>query len=61
MKVAKPTTRPRRTLDEDVEMAALVLFVVEDPDGNVDGAGVLVAYELVDEVFTVLSTLKSLG
>jgi len=49
-------TRPRRTLDEDVEMAALVVD---------DDAGLLVADEVADEVVPVLLsaalTLKSLG
>lgn len=38
MKVAKPTTRPRRTFDDDVEMAALEWLVEDtaDADGTAD-------------------------
>lgn len=55
MKVAKPTTRLRRTLEEDVEMAVLVVFV-EDPNDDADGGGLdeeLILGDVVDEVAPV--------
>jgi hypothetical protein len=55
MKVAKPTTRVRRTLEEDVEMAALVALA-EDPNDDADGGGLeeeLILGDVADEVAPV--------
>lgn len=61
MNAAKPTTRPKRTFDEGVEMAALDALA-EPSDDDADGRGLvegLMLGNVADEVAPALVTATS--